>query len=92
MAATLTSISMTVEVAVYREADGRYSAFATTLKGCLSWGDTPDEAVERFRDAAAGWLAEWVACNGATVDQLRPDYLPAGSPLFVRTILVKSAP
>jgi antitoxin HicB len=48
-----------VVVAQLFEADGGgYMAYAPDLKGCMSPGDTPEEAVKNVRQAMAEWIAE----------------------------------
>lgn len=37
--------------------DGGYTAFVPALPGCISEGDTLEEAVAMIEDAAAGYLA-----------------------------------
>ncbi|MGI8923113.1 MAG: type II toxin-antitoxin system HicB family antitoxin [Fimbriimonadales bacterium] len=38
------------------EEDGRYSASAPDLPGCVSWGATREEAIERVREAVELWI------------------------------------
>ena len=40
------------------EDGGGYMALAPDLPGCMSDGETVEEAVANLQDAAAGWLAE----------------------------------
>lgn len=39
------------------EAEGGYSASVLEFPGCLSDGDTPNEAIANIMEAAKGWLA-----------------------------------
>jgi predicted RNase H-like HicB family nuclease len=39
------------------EVDGTWIAAAPELKGCLTAGDTPAQALEMLQDAMAAWLA-----------------------------------
>jgi predicted RNase H-like HicB family nuclease len=38
------------------EEDGRCSVFAPDLLGCVSWGDTRDEARQHIREAIELWI------------------------------------
>ena len=42
-----------------RDDEGRrgWVAEVADLPGCISQGDTPDEAIERIRNAMAGWIS-----------------------------------
>lgn len=39
-----------------KEADGRFSVYAPDLPGCVSWGNTRDEAREHIREAIELWI------------------------------------
>ena len=39
-----------------REEDGKYSVFAPDLPGCVSWGETREQARERIREAIELWI------------------------------------
>lgn len=43
-------------IVLEREEDGRYSVWAPDLPGCLSWGNSREEAVERIREAIELWI------------------------------------
>lgn len=49
--------------ALPEEDGGRFAATVPALPGCLSDGDTPEEAeaAENVRDAIAAWLETWRA-------------------------------
>ena len=49
---------MKLKVIFHREEDGRYSASASALKGCYSWGLSLEEARANIREAAEAWLEE----------------------------------
>lgn len=40
----------------YQEEDGSYSVELPDLKGCISQGDSLEEAIQMAEDAALGWL------------------------------------
>lgn len=40
----------------YKEDDGGYSVDIPDLKGCITQGDTLEEAIQMAEDAALGWL------------------------------------
>lgn len=50
------TLSMSVPVVVYEDADGAYWARVPALPGCVSEGDTLDEVLANIREAAEGWL------------------------------------
>ena len=39
--------------------DGGYTVYAPGLRGCVSEGDTEEEALENIRDAILTWHATW---------------------------------
>lgn len=43
-------------IVLEREEDGRYSVYAPDLPGCVSWGNTRDEAIEHIREAIEVWI------------------------------------
>ena len=49
-----------------REDDGRFSVFAPDLLGCVSWGNTRDEARANIREAIELWIASATA-DGETI-------------------------
>lgn len=38
------------------EDDGTYYVYVEELPGCASMGDTPEEAMEKIREAMEGWI------------------------------------
>jgi len=48
---------MIINATIYQDEDGVYCAEVPSLPGCVSDGDTFDEAVANIREAAEGWLA-----------------------------------
>jgi predicted RNase H-like HicB family nuclease len=47
---------MKFHIAIERDEDGRFVAECTDLSGCLSEGDTPEEAIENISEAIVGCL------------------------------------
>lgn len=43
-------------IVLEKEADGRFSVYAPDLPGCVSWGNTRDEAREHIREAIELWI------------------------------------
>ena len=44
------------EVVLIPAAEGGYTVVAPALPGCISEGDTEEEALENIKDAIRGWL------------------------------------
>ena len=59
---------MTLKVLIHKAEEGGYWAEVPGLKGCVSEGDTLDEALANIREAAIGWLE--VAAEDAEIDPL----------------------
>jgi predicted RNase H-like HicB family nuclease len=76
---------MRLQVLFVQEPDGRYSVGVPALPGCVSEGDTLDEARANIREAAAGWLdverghgrATAVADDPAALAALVADFAPS---------------
>jgi predicted RNase H-like HicB family nuclease len=49
-------MQMKFHIAIERDEDGRYVAECTDLPGCLSEGDTLEEAMENISEAIVGCL------------------------------------
>jgi len=47
---------MNYEVVLIPAEEGGYTVVAPALPGCISEGDTEEEALENIRDAIQGWL------------------------------------
>ena len=47
---------MLYRVLIEQDEDGAYVAECPTLPGCISQGDTRDEALDNIKDAIAGYL------------------------------------
>lgn len=68
-------------VLIISEDDGTFSATALNLPGVGSMGDTEDEALLNFREAAAGVLASYIEA-GETIpwkSTIGKDDIPAGA-------------
>lgn len=39
--------------------EGGYTAYVPALRGCVSEGDSEEEALENIKDAIATWLDTW---------------------------------
>jgi predicted RNase H-like HicB family nuclease len=48
---------MKLRVIIEQDEDGKFVAVCPTLPGCVSEGDTRQEALANIRDAIAGYLA-----------------------------------
>jgi len=47
---------LTYPITLYPEPDGGYTVMITDLPGCISQGDTIDEAVNNIEDAKKSWI------------------------------------
>ena len=54
------------------DGDIGWVASVSELAGCISQGDSPDEAVAQIRDAMLGWISATLQ-DGHTVPEPRPD-------------------
>lgn len=43
-------------IVLEREEDGRYSVYAPDLPGCVSWGNTREEAAGNIKEAIELWI------------------------------------
>lgn len=50
---------VTYEIILEPSEEGGFTAYAPSLKGCVSEGETEEEALENIRDAIALWLKTW---------------------------------
>ncbi|MBI4198736.1 MAG: type II toxin-antitoxin system HicB family antitoxin [Chloroflexi bacterium] len=50
---------MTYEVILEPSDEGGYTVHVPSLKGCVSEGDTEEEALENIKDAIQVWLDSW---------------------------------
>ena len=49
----------TYAVTLESDESGGYTVWANALRGCVSEGDTWDEALENIKDAIQCWLDTW---------------------------------
>ena len=52
--------------------DGGFTVFVPTLPGCITEGDTVDEALENARDAVRSYLADMQANGEALPEEKAP--------------------
>ncbi|MDO8750618.1 MAG: type II toxin-antitoxin system HicB family antitoxin [Dehalococcoidia bacterium] len=50
---------MTYDVVLEPSDEGGYTVYVPSLRGCVSEGDTEEEALENIRDAIGLWLDSW---------------------------------
>ncbi len=51
--------SLVYDVVLEPSDQGGYSVYVPTLRGCVSQGETEEEALENIRDAILTWHATW---------------------------------
>ncbi len=64
---------LTYEVILEPSDEGGYTVHVPSLKGCVSEGDTEEEALENIKDAIQVWLDSWedvAKAKGALVRQV----------------------
>ncbi|NJL90767.1 MAG: type II toxin-antitoxin system HicB family antitoxin [Coleofasciculaceae cyanobacterium SM2_1_6] len=49
-------LHLTYPITLYPEPDGGYTVMITDLPGCISQGDTIEEAVNNIEDAKKSWI------------------------------------
>ena len=64
--------TLSYKVVLEPSKDGGYSAYVPSLPGCVSEGDSHQEALDNIRDAIRGWLE---------VAQEPGDYVPSSDVL-----------
>ena len=47
----------TYRIILRKEPEGVYTAFVPSLPGCITWGNTIDEAIEMAKEAVEGYIA-----------------------------------
>lgn len=56
------------------EDGGGFAAYAIDLPGCMSDGETQEEAIENVRDAIAEWIEEAIAIGRKIPEPSHPSY------------------
>ena len=51
--------SLVYDVVLEPSEDGGYTVFVPALRGCVSAGETEEEALENIRDAILTWHSTW---------------------------------
>lgn len=51
--------SLVYDVVLEPSDQGGFTVYVPTLRGCVSQGETEDEALENIRDAILTWHATW---------------------------------
>ena len=49
--------SKTYRIILRKEPEGVYTAFVPSLPGCITWGNTIDEAINMAKEAVEGYIA-----------------------------------
>jgi predicted RNase H-like HicB family nuclease len=66
---------MRYTVVLEREADGGFVAIVPALPGCVSQGDTRDEAIKNIREAADLYLEDCIAVGDPVPTEAGREYL-----------------
>lgn len=53
--------TFSVNIRLEREDDGRWSVWAPDLPGCVTWGDTEEEAATNMQEAVRGYIESLIA-------------------------------
>ena len=56
-------LKLNYPITLYPEPDGGYTIMIKDLPGCISQGDTLEEAMQNIQDAKAAWLETALECN-----------------------------
>ncbi len=51
--------SLVYDVILEPSEDGGYTVYVPALRGCVSQGETEDEALQNIQDAILAWHATW---------------------------------
>ena len=70
---------MRYTVILEREPDGGYVATVPALPGCVSQGDTRDEAMRNIREAADLYIEDCIAAGDPVPAEEGREYLEIGS-------------
>ncbi|HEY1340059.1 MAG TPA: type II toxin-antitoxin system HicB family antitoxin [Bryobacteraceae bacterium] len=66
---------MTYTVVLERESDGGYVATVPALPGCVSQGDTREEALQNIREAADLYVEDCIAAGDPVPTEAEKKYL-----------------
>jgi predicted RNase H-like HicB family nuclease len=50
-------ITRTFRIVLRKEPEGAYTALVPSLPGCITWGDTVEQALEMAKEAITGYIA-----------------------------------
>jgi antitoxin HicB len=56
-------LQLSYPITLYPESDGGYTVLLTDLPGCMSQGDTLEEAVANIQEAKSAWLETAWECG-----------------------------
>lgn len=51
------SINRTYRIVLRKEPEGVYTAIVPSLPGCITWGETVEQALDMVKDAIKGYIA-----------------------------------
>lgn len=51
------SINRTYRIVLRKEPEGTYTALVPSLPGCITWGETVEQALEMAKDAIHGYIS-----------------------------------
>jgi antitoxin HicB len=71
--------------------DGGFVAEVLELPGCITHGDTPDEAYAELQDAMAGWIAASLAAGRTIPEPVGAKEYSGRLPLRISTTLHRAA-
>lgn len=75
-------------VAIIQEEEGDYSALGLNLPGCVSCGETAEEALENFRESAQEVLASYIdAGEEIPWEPVKNECIPSGA--ILKQIIVQ---
>ena len=63
--------SLVYDVILEPSEDGGYTVYVPTLRGCVSQGETEQEALDNIRDAILTWHTTWAEIAAERHGQLR---------------------
>ena len=51
------SVNRTYRIVLRKEPEGAYTAFVPSLPGCITWGNSVEQALEMAKEAIEGYIA-----------------------------------